>query len=604
MAIGEIAAQFKTFKPAQRRELLQLFAISLWYSIISSFSVFSVAPFIAVVSSPGLIQSNVYLSRLYAFGGFSTNSHFFLFLGVATITVIVAMNLTLLYSNYKLTHIAFHFADSLAEQLLETLTRRDYLYFTQINSAFLVNKIIGEVLKVAKGYIMPIVQIMTNLATIILTGVFLLFVDWKVSLAAAVALTLTYGLLFLKTKDKLRSLGTLSAEIIEQKIKIMNELHGGIKEVIILNCYKLFVRAFNLLSDEYSRISVRQTLISSSPRHIIESFAFSGVVLVILILVGAGRSLEAVLPILAIFAMAGYKLIPAFQQVYVSLATVKSNEVAFQTMMKMIHDVPAPGADEQYMPVPFQRACELRNISFVYPDGTKALKDISLQITKNSKIALVGPSGSGKSTLMDILIGILKPSQGVIEVDGKPVRLTNPGWREKIAFVSQNLFLLDCSLAENVAFGLTRDQIDERKLDAAIEKSLASEFVGHLPQGKETRMGERGLRLSGGQRQRIALARAYYRDSELVFLDEATSALDGLTEEKISQQLEVASQGKTVVLITHKLSHTHSCDYIYYLKDGQIAEQGTFAELTQRNSEFSQVLSRQNKMMEASYATQ
>ena len=331
------------------------------------------------------------------------------------------------------------------------------------------------------------------------------------------------------------------------------------------------------------------------PKYLLELMAYSSVIFLILYLnLENGGRLEATLPTLAVFALAGFKLLPAINLCYVALSIARGNMSSFEILRKDLLDS-AGKADQGFSENETNLASseklvkiELENIAFTYPNSDNlTLKNINLNISVGSFIGVVGSSGSGKSTLMDIVLGLIEPDMGEIRINGKALDSSNlRDWQKNIGVVSQNIFLADSSIIENVAFGIPLEKVNKSFVLNAIKLANLDEFIESLPEGIDTKVGERGVQLSGGQRQRIGIARALYNDASVLVFDEATSSLDGITEKKVMDAIYNLSGQKTVIMVAHRLASVKKCSCIYLMNEGAIIDSGTFDGLAKRNKLF------------------
>jgi HlyD family secretion protein len=367
--------------------------------------------------------------------------------------------------------------------------------------------------------------------------------------------------------------------------------------VLLLGRQRDFIARFTAVSRHFAEATGANLAMSRVPRYAMELLAFGGVISLVLYLLAAHEgNLGTILPVLSIYALAGFKLLPAFQQIYTALSQVRGNLAAFDALRDDLRASAETEPDSQVAdPDPETRAhltpehaIELADITFTYPGkADPALRDVRVEIPVNRVIGLVGATGSGKSTLIDILLGLIRPQQGELRVDGVPVaedRLRV--WQNSLGFVPQAIFLADSTIRENIAFGLPPEATDEDRVRRAATMAHLDELLEELPLGLETRVGERGVQLSGGQRQRIGIARALYDDADVLILDEATSALDGITERLIMDAIHDFSGRKTIIMIAHRLATVKQCDCIYLLANGQVVDQGSYDELNQRNAVF------------------
>ena len=372
----------------------------------------------------------------------------------------------------------------------------------------------------------------------------------------------------------------------------MNESFGGIKDVLLLGKDNYFTKHFSQTGSALTYSTSTNQMLAQVPRYFMELMAFGSMVALLLYLIASyDGNLGIILPIVSVYALATFKLIPAFHQIYGNLAEIKGNIAAFESIQQDLID------SKQTQLVKFkpeiaglhpERTISLENINFSYPSLEKStINKLNLSIQANSIIGIVGPSGSGKSTLINILLGLIKPQQGNLKIDNTLVDEQNlRQWQNSIGFVAQNIFLLDGTIAENVAFGVSRDQIDLVQVRRVLKLAYLNELIQSLELGIHTKVGERGVQLSGGQCQRIGIARALYHEPEVLVFDEATSSLDGISEKLIMEAIQNFSGQKTIIMIAHRLKTVKNCDKILFIKKGQVVDQGTYKELIKTNVYF------------------
>ena len=298
-----------------------------------------------------------------------------------------------------------------------------------------------------------------------------------------------------------------------------------------------------------------------------------------------------ILPIISVYAIGTIKLLPAFQQIYSSIAIIRANIPAFESIQQDLYDSLIRGETSKKVEQSYlypKKEISLEKVRFTYPNKKEpALDGLSISIPTNSVIGIVGPSGSGKSTLIDILLGLIEPDQGKLKIDDKIIDDKNcRSWQNTIGFVAQSIFLSEGSIAENVAFGIPNNEIDFKQVEYALKLAHLTELTKSLKEGIHTKVGERGIQLSGGQRQRIGIARALYHKAEVLMFDEATSSLDGITEKMIMEAIHNFSGQKTIILIAHRLKTVQKCHKIFFVDNGKVADQGTYEELINKNEKF------------------
>jgi HlyD family secretion protein len=365
----------------------------------------------------------------------------------------------------------------------------------------------------------------------------------------------------------------------------------------LLNRRHDFVSRFEAGGKVLADAQGNNNAITQVPRYFIELVAFGSMIGLVLLLLNLHEgNLGAVLPILAVYALAAFKLLPALQLIYANVSAIKGNIAAFEAIKDDLEKSKPLDEDEKLSALNkdseellhlHKQIC-FTNISFSYPNKhTTAVQDLTLSIPVNQVVGLVGPSGSGKSTAIDLLLGLLTPQQGQLSVDNIPITVANKRqWQNTIGFVPQSIFLSEGTIAENVGFGIPEKVISISQVNKALQLAHLSDFVNELPDGINTRVGERGVQLSGGQRQRIGIARALYNEAKVLVFDEATSALDGITEKIIMEAIHDFNGQKTIIMIAHRLKTVEKCDIIYYMEHGKIRDYGTYEQLVKNNSNF------------------
>ena len=424
----------------------------------------------------------------------------------------------------------------------------------------------------------------------------LVYLQPWVALGTAAVLGSCYAAILLVARKYLTHFGQLRFLATRERYRIAQEATGGIKDVKFLGLEDVYLRRYQIPSRQNARANTFRSVVSELPRYLLQGLAFGGMLLMILILLFAGGgSLAGVLPLLAIYAFAGLRLLPAMQQIYAELTMIRFNRMALDSLHKDMAEIRAiPG-----------RACRSRrcgwsrctcatgsssiDMHYAYPLAERpALRGLSLTIPARTTVGIVGGTGAGKTTAVDLILGLLEPQQGRIEADGVPIGRGNMrAWQNSIGYVPQQIFLTDASVSANIAFGLPPEKIDQAAVERAAGIAELHGFVtNELPQGYATPVGERGVRLSGGQRQRIGIARALYHDPDVLIMDEATSALDNLTERAVMDAVHNLGHAKTIILIAHRLSTVQACDTIFMMEQGRLVAQGTYDELLETSTKF------------------
>jgi ABC-type multidrug transport system fused ATPase/permease subunit len=425
----------------------------------------------------------------------------------------------------------------------------------------------------------------------------MVFLVWLNPLVAAAAVGIIgggYGLLYMILRARMRQLGRNRLRANTGRFKAANESFGAIKEIKVAGREKAFLDRYGAEAKRFADAMAAHQIIKNLPRHLVEIVGLGSVLLMVLLLVAVGYETTEVGPLVAVYIVAGHRLFPCFQRIYQGVSGLRADGPVVHALYTDLSD--AVGGDhgpldsvELVAKLPFTKAIELQDVTFAYPACEyPAIKGLSLKIPCGTSVAFVGETGAGKTTLADIIIGLLQCQKGRILVDG--VELTDDNkrqWRANLGYVPQHIYLMDDSIARNIAFGVPDSKIDPAAVEWAARIANLHDFViNELPDGYNTVVGERGIRLSGGQRQRIGIARALYHDPELLVLDEATSALDNATEDAVQKAIDQAAEAKTLIIIAHRLSTVRNCDLVYVLKKGRIIAQGSYEDLLDGSPQF------------------
>jgi len=400
----------------------------------------------------------------------------------------------------------------------------------------------------------------------------LLMVSPGTTLAAGFALGLGYATVSWINAGKLAANSRVIAAEQDAVIKTLQEGLGGIRDILLDGTQKIYCEAYRKAEAALRQAYVSTMFLSYSPRYFMESLGMVFFAALAVVLCGRPEGLAGALPVLGALALGVQRLLPALQQGYVSWSSL----VAYQEPTHEVVDLleqPMPSWVEEAgnSPIKFEKEIRFDSVGFRYnPENPKVLSDLSFSIPKGSRVGFVGKTGSGKSTCLDLLMGLLEPTEGKILIDGKVLNASNVrAWQRKIAHVPQSIFLSDSNFAENIAFGIPRVEIDMSRVQEAARQAQIAQFIESSPQGYQSPVGERGIRLSGGQRQRIGIARALYKESDVLVFDEATSALDGETETTVMESIGKLGRHLTILMIAHRVTSLRNCDQIFCLKNGK-----------------------------------
>ena len=459
----------------------------------------------------------------------------------------------------------------LSQEAYRRTLHQPYAVHVARNSATITSAMLSHVDGLVYGVLNPLLLIAVNLVVIMAIAVGLVFIDPWVAFLTVLAFGGAYLAISTATKTSLAINSRRQAESSRAIFQNVQEGLGAIRDVLLDHSQPYYLARYRDADWTLRQLRARAELLGSFPRFVIEAGGMAAVAGLAYVLVTRSGGIAAALPVLGALALGAQRLLPALQQTYQSFTQIQNHTAGLERVLDLL-DQPAPDTDRQRpAPASFTRSVAVENCTFRYqPDLPLVLRDVSLEIQRGERVALVGPTGSGKSTLADILMGLLQPTAGKLLIDGREV--VAEAWQANIAHVPQSIFLADTSIAENIALGIPAAEVDQGRLEAAAAQAQIAGFIESLPKGYQTTVGERGVRLSGGQRQRIGIARALYKQAPVLVFDEATSALDDATEKALMDTLDSLSRDLTIIMIAHRLSTTAYCDRVITVSGGSLAE--------------------------------
>ena len=553
-------------------------------AVVQVIGIASVMPFLALIANPGIVQEQPLLRLTYETLGFTSSTAFLVFAGLVVLFALIASNAFAALTHYLMLRFAWDMNHALAVRMLRTYLAKPYAYFLGQNSAALSKNILGEVRRAVEGVMISGINLVARAVVAVAVLAFLLVVDPWLAIGTFVVLGAAYGGFFLRVRRGLARAGERRVIADRDRYATAAEALTGVKEIKVLGMEAPFLERFERPSRAFARYEVRHEVIRMLPRYAFETIAFGGLLLIVLFALARDQGLTELLPTLGVYAFAAYRLMPALQGIFGSMAELRFNAAGVDALHHDLDGVTVPTLTrrESIAPLPFRSALELRGVTFAYPGAPEpVLEGFDLRIEANTSLALVGPTGAGKTTVIDLLLGLLRPQAGALIVDGVAVDdAVVSAWQRNIGYVPQVIYLSDDSVAANIAFGVPREEIDLDAVRRAARQAQIDEFItNEMPDGYDTRVGERGVRLSGGQRQRLGIARALYLDPDVLFFDEATSALDNVTEEEFFRAIAEIGRSKTIVMIAHRISTVRACDTIVMLEGGRVVASGNYGQL-------------------------
>jgi ABC-type multidrug transport system fused ATPase/permease subunit len=587
---------FKVFSLLDAREKSRgawVFALIVVRGIAEVVGIASVTPFIAVASNPDLIERNRWLRAAYEWGGFADPRGFMIALCLTSIAILVTSTFIGAAANSAVYTFAKRCNFYLSSTLLSRYLHRPYSWYLNQHTSDLGKTVLHDVDHVVNLIVVPSVNLMSKLVASALMVGLVVLVDPLVAIVAAVAFGGMYGLIFYFTRRRLIGLGKQIYYSNEIRFRTAQDCLSGFRDVKVAGLERAYVDRYKEEADRFTTADLHYKIIADLPKFLMESLAFGGMLGVLLfLLVTRPGGLSAALPIVAVYAFAGYRLLPALQQIYQSIAMLKVGGESLARLhreMTAPYEVPAAVDAPAGERIPLTRELRLKDVTFQYPGAERpALDRIDLTIPANTTIGFVGTTGAGKTTIVDLILGLLEPAEGELRVDDRVInRDVIRNWQREVGYVPQSVFMVDDTVAANIAFGVRPENIDHAMVERAAKLAELHDFVTtSMPQGYQSRIGDRGVRLSGGQRQRIGIARALYHDPAVLIFDEATSALDNVTERAVMESIEHLAHQKTMLIIAHRLNTIRHCDRIYFLEKGKVTAAGTFDELLERSEKF------------------
>jgi ATP-binding cassette subfamily C protein len=583
------------FTTRERWQIAGLFILILIGGGFETLGVGLVLPLISLVGNPELIEQQGILRWIYRAVGEPAPRQFLMGCGLAFIGIYIIKNSYLTALQYLQCRFIYYKQIELSYKLFSAYLYSPYTFHLQRNTSELIRNLSIETTLFFVNVLAPGLLAFTELTILACIALFLCLMEPVTFLIAGGVIGLATASFYRVVRLKLSQLGKSRQYHQGQGIQTINQGLGGVKEATVLGRQQFFLNIYHHHNTASSRTFQYFEVVRQLPRFFIETIAVVGLMLIFVSVLAQGRDLSNVIPTLSLFAAAAFRLMPSINRILNSVTVMRFSShtvhVLYQDLMelgpvlknrKLVHSGQLPAS----------KACleteiALQNVLYRYPGARdNSIKGVSLTIPKGTSVGFVGSSGAGKTTIVDVMLGLLPPTQGQILVDGRDIYDDLSAWQRLIGYIPQSIYLCDDTLRNNIAFGIPEDDINEGWIDAAVKSAQLTELVASLPEGLDTLVGERGVRLSGGQRQRVGIARALYHNPEVWVMDEATAALDNQTEAGVMEAVEKLSGEKTLIMIAHRLSTVKNCDRLYFMSEGQIIDSGTYDELCKRNREF------------------
>ncbi|WP_027306747.1 ABC transporter ATP-binding protein [Candidatus Pelagibacter communis] len=571
----------------ERKHAVLLLMMTVIMTLLDMIGIASILPFITVLTNPSLIETNIFLNIMYQTSnrfGVETNQEFLFFLGALVFLILITSLAFKALTTYLQVRFVYMREYSIGKRLVEGYLHQPYAWFLSRNSSDLGKTILSEVSQVISNGIKPLMELVAKSILTIAIITLLSIVDPKLTLIVGLSISFAYLVIFYFVRNLLNRSGKERLKSNQLRFIAVSEAFSAIKEVIIRGLEKFYIQSFSNSSQNYARNIALSQVIAQLPRFILEAISFGGILLIIIYKMTQSGNFNNTLPVISLYVFAGYRLMPALQQIYNSLTQLAFIGPSIDKLHSDLKSLKPLNINYDEDVFTFNKEINLHHIHYNYPNTSRtALRDINLTIPLKSTVGLVGSTGCGKTTTVDIILGLLEPQKGTLEIDGKVITEQNSrAWQRSIGYVPQNIYLSDDTVMANIAFGVEPKDINHDMIKKASKIANLHQFVtDELPNQYLTTIGERGVRISGGQRQRIGIARALYHNPKVLVLDEATSALDNQTEQAVMEAINNLNKKITIILIAHRLNTVKNCDIIYKLDKGQIISQGTYSELFQ-----------------------
>jgi len=558
----------------------------IFNSLLDLVGIGLIGPYVALIVDPSIINDSSIASKLIYFGIPQEQNTVIIIFGIVLLFLFLVKGICAILLNRSILKFSLVRTAILRNWLTERFQQMDYLEFLSRNSS--------EYIMATNNYAGSYTLSLKNLLKITSEGIvfvviiaLLIYTDPYALLLLIILMLIPIGIFDIYSKNKLRYAGMMQNRYNVQMIQLITEGIEGIKEIRVFEKELYFRNKVKKITEKMTTFAIRTGVLSLVPRYLLELVLVSFLIIFIILTVILGGEITKVFPTLAVFSAAALRLLPTSTSLTAGIAQLRVHRYGVGELYKDLSNFPGKTknkvqANSSFSSKSLFNNLELQNVSFNYPItkiNNSALTNISLKLTAGESIGLIGASGSGKTTLVNMMLGFLRPQRGNILFNGDSIYMDMSSWLNKVAYLPQDIFLIDDKLINNIALGVEDSEINLQKMNSSIKMARLHDLVEELPKGLNTKIGQHGVRLSGGQRQRIALARAFYHQREIIIMDESTSALDTETETEIIDEIKELKGEITTVIITHRLSTLKYCDRIYKLDKGRIINEGTYKQI-------------------------
>ena len=571
-----------------RRRQVQ-FVLILGLMVIASLaevvSVGAILPFLGVLTAPERVFAHAWAQPFISLLGATKPEELLLPMTLVFAATVLAAGTTRLVLTYVTTRFSYAIGADFSMEIYRRTLYQPYSVHISRNSSEIINAIYGKTAMLTGSILMPMLSLFS--VAILLFGLLLAFLalDPLITIAISVGFVIIYSVILQLTRHRLQRNSEVIAHESTRVIKSLQEGLGGIRDVLIDGSQATYCAIYQNADRPLRLAQGNNTFISASPRYVIETLGMILIAFLAYTMSQREGGLTTAVPVLGALALGAQRLLPVLQQAYSALTIIRGAEASLRdTIVLFEQPLPTDAGGLLPRPLPFDTEIAIKNVSFSYTNTpTPVLQHIDLVLARGKRIGFIGVTGGGKSTLLDIIMGLLRPTEGSLLIDGQAITEQNyRSWQVHVAHVPQSIYLSDSSIEENIAFGLPKEDIDPSRLRLAAKQAQIDEVIESWPEKYQTKVGERGVRLSGGQRQRIGIARALYKRADVIIFDEATSALDSETEHSVMQAINSLSPDLTILIVAHRLTTLENCDFIVELDKGRILQVGSYKELVNR----------------------
>ncbi len=569
-----IKKMFSMFNAKQKFKLFGMSLIILGGAAMELVALYAFNNFIEAIMMPDSYMDNAFIAMFCNILGIEGYRNAVILCSAFIIAAYLIKTFYIIMQNNIIYKFIYFGHKELSCKVMNSYLEQDYFFHVKNNSADLIRNVYNDT-NMFYVAVLNVIQLMSELCTITAIGVYLFVKDGMLTLGIGVIVG-SFTFFFMRFyKNRLKHMGEEYRRLYAGIVKCMQQSFGGIKEIKIANREKFFGDEFDSINYDLAKNQKDNALLNSIPKPVMEAACIGSLMIIVIIKAAAGDISTAFATTLGVFAMGAMRLLPSVNKISSYISTLLYSrafvESVFTERQRMLAIAKRKSEENTISEITFDKNISVEELSFSYDEGEEnVIDDVSFEIRKNTSVAFIGPSGAGKTTMVDIMLGVLKPQKGAVKVDGSNIADCMDAWHKKVGYIPQNIYLMDESLRKNIAFGVPEDEIDDEKVWKVLREAQLESVVKEMDEKLDTVIGEMGVRLSGGQRQRIGIARALYRDPEILVLDEATSALDTETEKAVMEAIDSLHGRMTLIIIAHRLSTIKNCDVVYEVKEGKV----------------------------------